>query len=220
MHLAKEAFEQDFDHLSELSTKIRMIGLDKTPPLKTISEIRRDLASKVDSKGDQMAEKLSAYFAKTSPNIKVSMTLQTRLVVKRNKSLAEQQWINLQEDFHRFSSRLNYRFFGNGNRRKPHQFSLLVMPVIEGRLFSPEGHRTLHYHVGLGNLPEDQSLIGLRNIIHQEWAKTSFGMMDIEILPANTGWLHYITKEAGIGNIECVDWRNMFVPRAALGFLN
>ena len=183
---------------------------------KTIAEIRKNLGEQKLTEKQRNADQQADQVRRWSSRVKMALTLQTKLIVKRDNHRQDQQWIDLQEDFHRFSSRLNYRLFGNLNRRKPQRYSLLMIPIIEGRRFSPEGERTLHYHVAIGNLPPEIPLLRFRDLVYAEWATTKFGKMDIELLPADTGWLNYITKESRTGNIECVDWRNMSTPRHVL----
>ena len=92
----------------------------------------------------------------------------------------------------------------------------MLLPIIEGSLFSPEGLRTLHYHVGIGNVPADMDIRELRKAIFAQWEKTSYGQMDIDFKPGNEGWISYITKEVEQGNTRCCDWLNAYVPEIAL----
>ena len=124
--------------------------------------------------------------------------------------------ISLEDDFRVFAKRLQREVYGMAHRRKPNKFSLMLLPSLEGSMFSPEGRRTLHYHVAIGNVPADMSADKLRKTIWDQWAKSAYGQMDIKFKPANEGWLSYITKEMEHGNTRCCDWGNTFVPECAL----
>jgi hypothetical protein len=156
------------------------------------------------------------FYVEHSPHVEYAVTLQTKLVVKRERDLSEKQRISLEDDFRIFAKRLQRDVYGMAHRRKPQKFSLMLLPTIEGSLFSPEGLRTLHYHVGIGNVPADMDMNKLRKSIFEHWAKTAYGQMDINIKPGNEGWISYITKEVEQGNTRCCDWQNAYVPGIAL----
>ena len=156
------------------------------------------------------------FYREHSSPVQFAVTLQTKLVVKREQDLSEKQSISLTDDFRIFAKRLQRDVYGMAHRRKPEKFSLLLLPTLEGPRFSPEGFRTLHYHVGFGNLPADMDIGGLRKAICAQWGKTSYGQMDINIKPGNEGWMSYITKEVDQGDTRCCDWLNAYVPGIAL----
>ena len=163
-----------------------------------------------------LVDEIQIYYRSYAPHIQFSATLQTRLITRRDRFRSEQQLISLQEDFWHFRKRINYHFFGKNNHRKPHIHSLLILPVIEGTGFSPEGTRTLHYHIGLGNIPDEASFSELCFVIRKHWLKSRFGTDMIKIKSADPDWIEYITKEVERGNVDCVDWRNACVPHEAL----
>jgi len=156
------------------------------------------------------------FYLEHSSKVQYAVTLQTKLIVNRGAGVSEKQLISLEEDFRIFAKRFQRRVYGMAHRRKPKKFSLMLIPTIEGSLFSPEGVRTLHYHIGIGHVPADMDINVLRKSISEEWEKTSYGQMNIKIKPANEDWLSYITKEIELGNIRCCDWGNTFVPELAL----
>ena len=156
------------------------------------------------------------FYVEHSSAVEFAITLQTKLVVKRGHDLSEKQIISITDDFRIFAKRLQREVYGMGHRRKPEKFSLLLLPTLEGSRFSPEGFRTLHYHVGVGNVPADMDIGGLRKAICAQWGKTSYGQMDINIKPGNEGWMSYITKEVEQGDTRCCDWLNACVPGIAL----
>ena len=156
------------------------------------------------------------FYLEHSVPVQYAVTLQTKLIVQRGYDLSEKQMISLTDDFRVFVKRLQREVYGMAHRRKPQKFSLLLLPTLEGSRFSPEGFRTLHYHIGIGNVPVDMSLNDLRKAIYAQWEKTSYGQMDIKINPGNDGWVSYITKEVEQGDTRCCDWLNAYVPEIAL----
>lgn len=156
------------------------------------------------------------FYVEQSEHVTFSVTLQTKIVVKREKGLSDKQRINLENDFRIFATRLQRSVWGMAHRRKPKKFSLMLLPTLEGLIFSPEGFRTLHFHVGIGNAPADMTVEKLHKSISTEWKKASYGRTDIKVKPAGEGWLAYITKEVERGNTQCCDWGNSFVPDFSL----
>ena len=164
----------------------------------------------------QLMDGMLDYYVGLGSQVQYAVTLQTKLVVCRGAGLADKQRISLEDDFRVFAKRLQREVYGMAHRRKPNKFSLMLLPSLEGSMFSPEGRRTLHYHVAIGNVPADMSADKLRKTIWDQWAKSAYGQMDIKFKPANEGWLSYITKEMEHGNTRCCDWGNTFVPECAL----
>ena len=156
------------------------------------------------------------FYVEQSEHVTFSVTLQTKIVVKREKGLSDKQRINLENDFRIFATRLQRSVWGMAHRRKPKKFSLMLLPTLEGLIFSPEGFRTLHFHVGIGNAPADMTVEKLHKSISTEWKKASYGRTDIKVKPAGEGWLAYITKEVERGNTQCCDWGNSFAPDFSL----
>jgi len=108
-------------------------------------------------------------------------------------------------------NRLNRHFYGNGHKRKPQQYSLCVIPTLEGS----KTRKRLHYHLQIGNLPENTSDDDLRKALTQAWSATDFGDTQIDIQTLyGTHWLNYITKEIGTADTDCVDWRNVCIPQS------
>ena len=163
-----------------------------------------------------LVDEIQNHYNSYSGHVQYAVTLQTRLITKRDKFRAEQQLITLQEDFWHFKNRINYHFYGKTGHRKPQIYSLLLLPIIEGSAFSPEGDRTLHYHLGIGNIPDEASFNNLCFVIRKHWLKSKFGTDMIKVTSADPDWTGYITKEVERGNIECVDWRNASIPHEAL----
>ena len=152
------------------------------------------------------------FFLAHSDKVQVGLTLQTKMVVVRGRDLSDQQLISLQSDFSNFAKRLNRSIFGQGNRRKPKQYSLLLLPTLEGSMFSPEGCRTLHYHVGIGGIPNQLGPIEFKAKVYEEWSRSRYGQMDIKAQPSDQGWMAYITKELEYGNLKVCDFGNAFIP--------
>jgi hypothetical protein len=120
-----------------------------------------------------------------------------------------------------FISRLAYKAFGNGAKRKPNLYHPLVITAIEGTQNTYDKNKSLHAHIALGNILTENSNIKteeqLRQIIRETWLATDYGKDNIDIKKMqNNGWITYITKEMQNGNMECVSWENTHTPNAAL----
>ena len=161
-------------------------------------------------------QEIRNHYHKLAPHVQYAVTLQTKLIPHHDALRAEQQRISLQEDFWHFRRRINYGVFGKASHRKPDRYSLLILPVIEGLRFSPAGLRTIHHHLGVGNVPADITNGEFGSLVCDAWRKTRYGQDDINITPADPGWIIYITKELEQGHIDCVDWPNACVPHEAL----
>ena len=151
-----------------------------------------------------------------SPHVKLGITLQTKCVIKTNPKAAEAQIFEIENEYRYFSNRLNYALYKKGSKRAPQLNTLLMLPTLEGRGFSPYGDRTLHYHVAVGNLPAGLDVLKFRNLVRDLWTKTKVGTDDVQVAPADDEWTTYITKELSCGNVECIDWPNASVPYEAL----
>lgn len=149
-------------------------------------------------------------------HIQYAVTLQTNFVPAERPSQREWQFKVLKENFTYFANRLNAKIYKNGFKRKPDELSLLIIPVIQGALFSPYGTRTLHYHVALGNVPPSYSEESLNRLIKGIWKTCAVARDDVLTKPAGPGWQDYITAEVDEGHIECVDYDNWNVPIKAL----
>jgi len=144
------------------------------------------------------------------------LTLQTKLVRASKASVLENQLIDLSVDFRHFQSRINNECYGNGARRKPKLLSLLTVPIIEGLKFAPDGFRTLHFHVAIGNVPEHLKTDEFFNHVKGAWQTTRYGASDVHIRAASDSDLSYITKEILKNEGHGVDWTNVSVPVFAL----
>lgn len=151
-----------------------------------------------------------------SRHVKIGITLQTRFVIKENLKAAEAQIFEIENEYRYFTKCLNYALYKKGSRRAPELNTLLMLPALEGRGFSPYGDKTLHYHVAVGNLPAGLDFIKFRTLVNGLWRKTNVGKDDVQVAPANDEWTKYITKELSCGNVECIDWANASVPYDAL----
>ena len=163
----------------------------------------------------KMIESVFDFYLEHSPAVQYAVTLQTKLVINRDQHLGEQQMISLSSDFSDFAKRVNRAVFGQANRRKPELYSLLMLPTLEGSGFCPDEPRTLHYHVGVGNVPDHISAEKLRTIMFFEWVKTRLGRKDVKLTPGDEGWMGYINKEVDGGNMRCCDYANAYVPTSS-----
>ena len=166
----------------------------------------------------ELAQLNSHFCGYLAPHVQLAMTLQTECVIKSNPKAAELQICDIENQYRYFAKRLNYAFYKKGYKRSPDLHSLLMLPTLEGRGFSPDGDKTLHYHVAVGNLPAGLDLMRFKTLVRQLWVGTHYVKDDVVITPADEGWIEYITKELRGGNIACIDWPNATIPYDALDF--
>ena len=166
----------------------------------------------------KMMDAIFDFYLEHSPSVQYAVTLQTKLVINRDQSLGELQMISISSDFGDFAKRVNREIFGQANRRKPEQYRLMMLPTLEGSGFCPDEPRTLHYHVGVGNVPDYITEDRLRTIMFFAWTKTRLGQTGIKLTPGDEGWMAYITKEVDGGNIRCCDFANAYVPTSSRRF--
>ena len=190
--------ETDIDAISQLQL-IRLIA--KAIP-------RDDINS-------QAQDQLVSHFMKYGDALQYVITLQTRIVPSPNPIKREMQMADATEDARHFWKRINYKLWGVAAKRFPDKCRLLTLSFLEGGLFTPNGFRTLHFHVGVGNVSNTMDLLEFTKLIRSEWAKTRYGANDIHIMPPSRGVLEYVTKEMKKGNWDCVDPVNTFIPQLA-----
>ena len=163
----------------------------------------------------QAQDQLVGNFMQYAEALQYVITLQTRIVPSRDPIKRELQMANAAEDARHFWKRVNYKLWGVAAKRFPAKCSLLTLSFLEGGLFAPNGFRTLHFHVGVGNVSNTMDLLEFSKLIRSEWAKTRYGANDIDIMPPSRGVLEYVTKEMKKGNWDCVDPVNTFIPPLA-----
>ena len=59
------------------------------------------------------------FYVEQSEHVTFSVTLQTKIIVNREKGLSDKQRINLENDFRIFATRLQRSVWGMAHRRKP-----------------------------------------------------------------------------------------------------
>ena len=146
------------------------------------------------------------------PFVQFGVTLQSNFIPGETNGHLDWQISRMKEHFRHVCNRMNGAIYGNGFKRKPDQFRLMMLPVIQGTLFSPFGERTLHYHIGLGNVPEEYSSQELRTLLRDSWTMSPAARDDVDVKPADPGWTCYITGEMEDGVVAQLDIDNWFVP--------
>ena len=160
-------------------------------------------------------DQLVGDFMQYANALRYVVTLQTRIVPSRDPIKREMQMASAAEDARHFWKRVNYKLWGVAAKRFPKKCRLLTLSFLEGGLFAADGFRTLHFHVGVGNVPTEVDLLKFVKLIRSEWAKTRYGSNDIDIQPPSRGVLEYVTKEMKKGNWDCIDPVNTFIPQLA-----
>ena len=187
--------------------------IDAISQLQLIRLITKAIPS--DNINSQAQEQLVSHFMQYADALQYVITLQTRIVPSPDPIKCEMQMADATEDARHFWKRVNYKLWGVAAKRFPGKCSLLTLSFLEGGLFAADGFRTLHFHVGVGNVSNTMDLLEFSKLIRNEWAKTRYGANDIDIKPPSRGVLEYVTKEMKKGNWDCVDPVNTFIPQLA-----
>ena len=112
---------------------------------------------------------------------------------------------------------------GNGWRRN-NNYLPIFLAAIEGTQNTYDKNRTLHIHIAVGNLHPAATQELIADGIRQLWMATEVGTEDIMVdrLTKDTEvrWIKYISKEAGAGNWQCIDYVNTQVPQKILEKIN
>jgi len=172
-------------------------------------------ANQQDDVNSKAQEMLIGNFMSYADKLQFGLTLQTRVVPSRDSIKRDMQRADIAEDARHFWRRVNYELWGVAAKRFPEKCGLLTLSFLEGGMFAPDGFRTFHFHVGVGNVPPDIGVLEFTKLIRSEWAKTRYGTNDIDLKPASTGMLNYVTKEMMRGNWDSVDPVNTAIPHLA-----
>ena len=141
-----------------------------------------------------------------------ALTLQTRMRPCADKGKLSDKIALLGTNFRHFSNRLNSLVYKMSYKRDPDNSRLLLVPILEGLGFSPNSGKTLHYHVGIGNVPNSIDEATLLKLIRKAWLKVSFARNDIDLQPSDPWWIFYSKKEAIKGHEISIDWANVTAP--------
>lgn len=146
------------------------------------------------------------------PFVQFGVTLQSNFIPGETVGHLEWQISRMKEHFRHVCNRVNGAIYGNGFKRKPDQYRLMMLPIIQGTPFSPFGERTLHYHIGLGNVPDEYGSQELCQLFREGWTISPAARDDVDVKPADPGWTCYITGEMEDGVVAHMDIDNWFVP--------
>ena len=157
------------------------------------------------------------YLADLFEHFTHALTLQTQLkTYNASPARMAQQIEQAQQSIHYLRMRLNRTLYGNGSRRNPNLVPIFI-PVLEGRHNTYDHNKTLHYHVGIGNLPNDCSTELLTDAVTQIWSSSSAGTSDVLIQELNNRspyqFSQYVLKEFDCGNLDVIDYTNAQLPQ-------
>lgn len=101
----------------------------------------------------------------------------------------------------RFIQKLNRQVFGRYAAEKGGK-SLRFIPVVEGE----RSNKNLHLHFAIGGLPSHIRFNQFDTLVRE--AKQQVPQIDREhkVDVADSGWIHYITKEVGSKDTDTVLW--------------
>lgn len=120
------------------------------------------------------------------------------------------------DTLHYFYQLLTYELFGkDGKRTSTKAFSV---PLMISSLEGLQNGKRLHAHLAIGNLPNN---VDIHAAIERAWRGCDFGYHDIVVKPLSDsrGWIAYITKEAGVGNLDVLRLQDIKQPQIYLSAL-
>ena len=141
-----------------------------------------------------------------------AVTLHTRYRRLSSNVALELSADRTSHDFKFFANRLNYLIFKNAYKRDPENNRLLIVPCLDGMTFAANSGKTLHYHVGIGNVPETITIDLLEALVMKAWSKVQSARKNIDVRPCDPLWIFYSKKEAVMGNKMSIDWVNVSSP--------
>jgi hypothetical protein len=110
-----------------------------------------------------------------------AVTLHTRYRRLSSKVALELSADRASHDFKFFANRLNYSIFKNAYKRDPENNRLLIVPCLDGMTFAANSGKTLHYHVGIGNVPETITIDLLEALVMKAWSKVQSARKNINV---------------------------------------
>jgi len=142
------------------------------------------------------------------------------LTLKMSATIKHKRFTNYGDDFYSFQQCLTQEIldgtvkwftkllttslYGNQSKHKNKQeWALpLIITCIEGR---NSGKRT-HLHLAIGNVPVAKC-VNFKMLVAQSWERCDFAAKSVCIKPITnaSGWLTYITKEAGYADSDALD---------------
>ena len=158
----------------------------------------------------------SQYLATIAEHSQFAATLQTNIKTRNlSHDLMEIQRQRASRSLHQLRIRFNRATTGNGWRRKP-QYTPIFVASLEGSINTYDRHKTLHYHIVIGNLFEQFDQQRVEQTLRTIWPSTEVGIDDIVVKTLDSehrrGWTDYIIKERERGNRDCVDYFNAQLP--------
>ena len=161
------------------------------------------------------ADAQRAWIARIAQHCTHQLTLHTTLATY-NKSAATVERMTTQAHaaLNYFIPRFNRALTGNGWRRKP-AYKPVIIASLEGTLNTYDRHRTLHWHILLGNLPHyyrnTADILAAAGTIWLQHEHASTNINCTELWHAQ-GYGNYIQKEARRGNHDCVATQLLQIP--------
>jgi hypothetical protein len=163
----------------------------------------------------QAAQAQQEWIAAIAQHCTHQLTLHTNLSTY-NKSAAtvERMTTEAHTALDYFIPRFNRAVTGNGWRRK-NTYKPIIVPSLEGTLNTYDRHRTLHWHILIGNLPAHcttEQLLRAALSVWQQHATASTNINCTELWHT-TGFSNYIQKETRQGNYDCVATQLIQAPQ-------
>ena len=163
----------------------------------------------------QAAQAQQHWIAGIAQHCTHQLTLHTNLsTYNKSASAVERMTTEAHTALDYFIPRFNRAVTGNGWRRK-NSYKPIIVPSLEGTLNTYDRHRTLHWHILIGNLPAHYTTELLTTAALSVWQHHPTANNNIHCSPLwhTTGFSNYIHKETRQGNYDCVATQLIQAPQ-------
>ena len=163
----------------------------------------------------QAAQAQQHWIAGIAQHCTHQLTLHTNLsTYNKSASAVERMTTEAHTALDYFIPRFNRAVTGNGWRRK-NSYKPIIVPSLEGTLNTYDRHRTLHWHILIGNLPAHYTTEQLLRAAQSVWQHHPTANNNIHCSPLwhTTGFSNYIQKETRQGNYDCVATQLIQAPQ-------
>lgn len=162
-----------------------------------------------------------AYASALVDHCTCALTLQTNLRTLNNSARSiEFKSDGAMQAYREFIPKLNRILSGNGWTRNSNYVPLII-PALEGKNDTYSRHKTLHFHLALGNFDINRIDVDAFEKIIDCWTSTEIGTNDIKlcklIVGKESGWGGYISKEVWKDNLDCIVYDHIQGPAYLTG---
>lgn len=136
-------------------------------------------------------------------NSPYAVTLTMKQAIRRGGFTVRIDHLKASQNLRHFLKLLNAKLFSSGDLRRGYR--VRCIPVLEN-----EGRQ--HYHLCLDK-PADIAESLFMDLIFLCWWATDFGYLEVDVKPADFGWVRYMSKARSKTSFaDAIDWANFHNP--------